>query len=251
MKIQKLGLQLYTVRHTLGTPENVRATFRKMKELGYDVAQTAGCELSYEEFGRIAREEGIEICGTHEGMSLMLNDPDEAMRIHDTLGCKFMGIGGFHPQSAYDVECFIENANTIGRNVHPYGFKFTYHNHSHEFVRLDNGKTIMDMLAEGIDPETTSFCLDTYWIQHGGADVRYWIEKLAGRIDILHLKDMGRNADGPFITEIGNGNLWWEGILETAEKAGVKYYVVEQDTCPGDPFDSIKQSSDYIHKNFM
>ena len=33
---------------------------------------------------------------------------------------------------------------------------------------------------------------------------------LAGRIDILHLKDMGRNQNGPFITEVGNGNIWWE-----------------------------------------
>ena len=59
---------------------------------------------------------------------------------------------------------------------------------------------------------------------------------------------MGRNNNGPFITEIGNGNIWWEGVLETAEKAGVKYYVVEQDSWPGDPFDSIAQSSAYMKK---
>ena len=93
--------------------------------------------------------------------------------------------------------------------------------------------------------------LDTYWVQHGGGDVRHWIESLAGRIDILHLKDMGKNRETQFITEIGHGNLYWEGILESAEKAGVKYYVVEQDTCPGDPFESLKFSSEYLHKHFM
>ena len=81
--------------------------------------------------------------------------------------------------------------------------------------------------------------------------VRFWIEKLAGRIDILHLKAMGRNEQGPFITEIGNDNMNWAGMLESAEKAGVKYFVVEQDIWPGDPFDSIKQSSEYLHKYFM
>ena len=109
----------------------------------------------------------------------------------------------------------------------------------------------MDMLVEGLDPVKTSFVLDTYWVQHGGGDVRHWIEKLAGRVDILHMKEMGRNENGPFITEIGNGNMYWEGILETAAKTGVKYYVVEQDTWPGDPFDSIRQSSEYLHKHFM
>ena len=110
----------------------------------------------------------------------------------------------------------------------------------------------MDKLYEGLDKATTSFVLDTCWVAAGGGDVREWMEKLAGRIDILHLKDMAKraNPDEQFITEIGNGNLYWEGILETAEKIGVKYYVVEQDIWPGDPFDSIKISSEYL-KKFM
>ncbi|MBR2952549.1 MAG: hypothetical protein IKC43_06205 [Clostridia bacterium] len=40
-------------------------------------------------------------------------------------------------------------------------------------------------------------------------------------------------------------------MIESAIKAGVKSYVVEQDVCPGDSFDSLKISSDYLHANFM
>ncbi len=248
--IEKLGLQLFTIRDTMNNAENIRESFKKMKALGYSVAQTAGCAIPYEDFGRIAAEEGIEICGTHDDFGKMLNAPEQAMADHRALGTTNMGIGGFGAESVEAVERFIEQANTIANNVYPHGFKFTYHNHSHEFRRLANGRTAMDMLVEGLDPEKTSFVLDTYWVQHGGGDVRHWIEKLAGRIDILHLKEMGRNDNGPFITEIGNGNIWWEGVLETAEKAGVKYYVVEQDIWPGDPFDSIAQSAAYM-KKFM
>ena len=248
--IEKLGLQLFTIRDTMNNAENIRESFKKMKALGYSVAQTAGCAIPYEDFGRIAAEEGIEICGTHDDLGKMLNAPEQAMADHRALGTTNMGIGGFGAESVEAVERFIEQANTIANNVYPHGFKFTYHNHSHEFRRLANGRTAMDMLVEGLDPEKTSFVLDTYWVQHGGGDVRHWIEKLAGRIDILHLKEMGRNDNGPFITEIGNGNIWWEGVLETAEKAGVKYYVVEQDIWPGDPFDSIAQSAAYM-KKFM
>ena len=106
------------------------------------------------------------------------------------------------------------------------------------------------MLVDGLDPKTTSFVLDTYWVQHGGGDVIAWMNKLAGRIDILHLKDMAM-ADKQYITEIGQGNLNFDGIIETAEKIGVKHYVVEQDTCPGDPFDSLKISYDYIKSKYM
>ncbi|MBQ9717721.1 MAG: sugar phosphate isomerase/epimerase [Clostridia bacterium] len=249
--IEKLGLQLFTIRDTMNNAENIRESFRKMKALGYTVGQTAGCAIPYAEFGKIAAEEGIEICGTHDDFGMMVNNPEQAMENHRALGTTNMGIGGFGAESVEAVERFIEQANTVANNVYPHGFKFTYHNHSHEFRLLANGRTAMDMLVEGLDPEKTSFVLDTYWVQHGGGDVRHWIEKLAGRIDILHLKEMGRNDKGPFITEVGNGNIWWEGVLETAEKAGVKHYVVEQDIWPGDPFDSIRQSSEYLHKNFM
>ena len=253
--IEKLGLQLFTIRDTMNNAENIRESFRKMKALGYTVGQTAGCAIPYAEFGKIAAEEGIEICGTHDDFGMMLNNPEQAMENHRALGTTNMGIGGFGAESVEAVERFIEQANTVANNVYPHGFKFTYHNHSHEFIHLpkeDGGyTTAMEMLYEQLDPKYTSFVLDTYWVQHGGGDVRFWIEKLAGRVDILHLKAMGRNDQGPFITEIGNDNMNWAGMLETAEKAGVKYYVVEQDIWPGDPFDSIKQSSDYLHKYFM
>ena len=249
--LDRIGLQLFSIRPTMDTAEHIRASFAKIREMGYTHGQTAGCAIPYEEFGRIAREEGIEICGTHDDFGLMVRDPDQAMRNHEALGTRLMGIGGFHATDPDEVSRFIEQANGVAKAIAPHGFKFTYHNHSHEFIRLSNGKTIMDMLTEGLDPAGTSFVLDTYWVQHGGGDVRHWIGKLAGRIDILHLKDMGRGENGPFITEVGNGNLWWEGILAEAEAAGVKYYVVEQDTWPGDPFDSVRQSAEYLKKNFM
>ncbi len=251
--IKKLGLQLYTIRSTMDTAENIRASFKKLRELGYEVGQTAGCAIDYAEYGKIAKEEGIEICGTHDKYDIMVNDIDLAIANHKALGTTNMGIGGCHAQKegVAGIEKFIEQANKIADRAFEEGMKFTYHNHSHEFMLLENGKTMMDMLVEGLDPKKTSFVLDTYWVQHGGGDVRYWIEKLAGRIDILHLKDMGRNENGPFITEVGHGNIWWKGVIETAEKAGVKYYVVEQDTCPGDPFDSLKFSADYIKANLM
>ncbi len=249
--IDKIGVQLYTIRDSMQTAEDIRSSFQKLKAMGIDQGQTAGCAIPYEEFGKIAEEEQFEIVGTHDNFQMMVEDFDQALANHRALHTHLMGIGGFHYNTQQEVEEFIKQANAVGEKAAQAGCKFTYHHHSHEFMRLDGGNYCMNMLVEGLDPKTTSFVLDTYWLQHGGADVRQWISKLSGRIDILHLKDMGRGPDGPFITEIGNGNLNFPGIIEEAEKAGVKYYVIEQDTCPGDPFESLKQSVDYIQKNFM
>ena len=113
----------------------------------------------------------------------------------------------------------------------------------------------MDYLYENFDKNNVSFVLDTCWVAHGGADVRYWMEKLAGRIDILHLKDLQAYYDnsGKVTTrlkEIGNGNLWWDGIIETAEKIGVKHYIVEQDNnwIEGCPFKALEFSKETLAK---
>lgn len=258
-KINRIGVQLYTIRQFLNSEEFVKTSFEKLKKLGYDEVQTAGCKIDYATFGKLAKEAGLTIVGTHDNFTEMQENTELSMKKHRALGTRLMGIGGFFKQTIPEYEDFIKRANDVAHKIAPHGFKFTYHNHSHEFIHLtrEDGTwtTPMQMLYEQLDPTCTSFVLDTYWVQHGGADVRYWIEKLAGRIDILHLKDMGR-SDKPgvehcFITEIGNGNINFAGVIESAIKAGVKSYVVEQDTCPGDPFDSLKISSDYLHANFM
>jgi len=261
---KKLGVQAYTFRNYYSGENASEATlnhaFETIKKLGYDEIQTAGFgEIGIEKYAELAANNGIDIVGTHYDYNEMLNDTDEAMRKHkEILKTNIMGIGGMPvpPRtSKEELFKFIDDFNKIGDKIKPYGFKLTYHNHHFEFVKFDDGKTIMDYLYEELNPETVSFCLDTHWVQRGGGNPTTWIEKLAGRIDILHLKDMGvlnsENGVVPFITEVGNGQIDFDSIVAVAEKCGVKYYCVEQDTCPGDPLDSLKISAEYIKKHYM
>ena len=50
--------------------------------------------------------------------------------------------------------------------------------------------------------------------------------------------------------EVGQGNLNWKGILEICKQADVKWYLVEQDVCQGNPLDSAKISYDNL-KNLL
>lgn len=261
---KKLGVQAYTFRNAYSAADANEQTlakaFNTLKSLGYDEVQTAGFgNLTAQTYADLAHNAGLDIVGTHYDFGKIVNETEDTMRIHrEILKTDFIGIGGMpvEPRTSKDALLrFIETVNKIGEQIHKYGFKFTYHNHHFEFVKFADGKSIMDYLYEGLDPETTSFVLDTHWVQRGGGNPTTWIEKLNGRIDILHLKDMGvQNVDGqtlPFITEIGNGNIDFDSVMVAAEKGGVRYYCVEQDTCPGDPMDSLKVSIDYIKPRYM
>ena len=248
--IEKLGFQAYTTREQMKDEAGVADTFRRVAALGYDYVQTAGSGMAigYETYARLAHEAGLTICGTHENFDELIADPEAAMEHHRILGTKNIGIGGYWAiETAEDIREFIRKANRFADTIAQHGFKFTYHNHHREFRRFE-GKTMMDWFREGFDPDTVSFVLDTYWVQAGGADVRHTMEQLAGRIDILHLKDMRIKPDNMYEdTEIGHGNLWWEGILKTAADIGVQYYVVEQeDFLSADPVDCLAQSAEYL-----
>lgn len=261
---KKLGVQAYTFRSyydgETATEQTLEKAFRTIKEHGYDEIQTAGFgKIGIEKYAELAHNAGIDIVGTHYDYNEMLNNTDEAMRKHkEILKTNIMGIGGMPLAPRNDKQelfKFIDDFNKIGDKIKPYGFKLTYHNHHFEFVKFDDGKSIMDYLYEELNPETVSFCLDTHWVQRGGGNPTTWIQKLAGRIDILHLKDMAvintENGTVPLITEVGNGQIDFDSVVDVAEKCGVQYYCVEQDTCPGDPLDSLKKSAEYIKKRYM
>lgn len=251
--MKQFGIQLYTIRDWFTDAEKTEEAFRRLSEMGYTQAQTAGT-YSYmepEEFARMARENNIEIVGTHYDWGRIVNDPEGTMAYHDILGTKNVGIGGMPGDARKSKEGlleFIRQANEVAAKLAAKGYKFTYHNHSFEFRKID-GKTLFDYLIEGFDKENVTFVLDTYWLQHGGVDIRRMIERLSGRVEILHLKDMGACGEGnqPYITDIGNGNIDFTDIVPFAEAHGVKYFVVEQDgNYEVDSITSAKSCADYI-----
>jgi sugar phosphate isomerase/epimerase len=52
-------------------------------------------------------------------------------------------------------------------------------------------------------------------------------------------------------TEVGNGVIDFTTIFKNAKTSGMKHFFVEQDVCPGSPFDSISQSIGYIKSNLI
>ena len=73
-------------------------------------------------------------------------------------------------------------------------------------------------------------------------------------MSVLHIKDYGVDSKDrssiwnhlPVMKPVGGGNLQWESILPEAEKAGVKWFVVEHDADVDDPFKSFEESMEYL-----
>ena len=102
---KKLGLQLYTVRDYLGTPEEADAAFARLAELGYTEAQTAGTDyFGAKEFGDLAKKHGISIIGTHYKWDEVLNNPEKVIEVHKTWNTKYLGLGSSPKETREDLK---------------------------------------------------------------------------------------------------------------------------------------------------
>jgi sugar phosphate isomerase/epimerase len=146
----------------------------------------------------------------------------------------------------------IELFNNTARTFIKDGIFLSYHNHAQEFRKFDNHKRGMDLLFENLDPGSVRFLLDTHWLQSGGADIIEWMEKCKGRMKHLHVKDY-RLAPANYKTsiggvdkqfsQIGDGQLPWELIIQKGLELGIETFIAEQDkSYDEDPFDCSAQS---------
>lgn len=242
----KIAVQLFTLRDYLKTFEDIRATLRKIKEIGYNAIEPAGFgSIEIDRIKEIIDENELQVCSTHTSFESICDETDRVIKEHKLLNCKYVGIGGAprkYRQSAEGYREFAKLASEKGKILKDNGLYFIYHNHNTEFIKFD-GITAMDILFNESDPDTFGFQIDTYWVQAGGSDPIYWINKVKGRMPIVHLKDMGLDINkNPVYTEVGEGNLNWPGIIEACKDTGVEWYCVEQDRCQRNPFESIEIS---------
>ena len=239
-----IAAQLYTVRDFTQTPDGVVETLKKVAAAGYEAVQlSALAPMDPRELRNICDGEGLAICSTHIDYGQMRDEPEKVIEEHHILGCKYPAIGGMPSEyrNAQDFVGFAKDASEVVARLAEAGLIFGYHNHNWELEKF-GGRTVLQIFFEESDPRYFTFELDTYWVQAGGGSPVDWINKLKGRMPLLHLKDMTMRGGQQIMAEIGEGNLDWPGILAAAKDAGVVWYIVEQDTCERDPFESLKIS---------
>jgi sugar phosphate isomerase/epimerase len=250
MNRHQLAAQLYTLRDHCQTPAAIAATLPKVRALGYEAVQVSGIgPIPEADLARLLRDNGLTCCATHEAGDRLLGEPQRVVDRLRALGCTITAYpypGGVKLETLADVRDLARRLNAAGQVFHAAGMQLCYHNHHIEFRRFE-GRTMLEILYAETDPRYLLGEPDTYWIQYGGGNPVAWCERLRDRLPIIHLKDLVVTHDNQVtIAEIGNGNLDWPSILRAAAAAGCQWYCVEQDTCAGDPFDSLRQSFEYL-----
>ena len=244
----KIAAQLYTVRDYCKDWEGISASLERVASMGYQAIQVSGLG-SFESalLRKKADELGLEICATHTPYGRILEETDKVIEEHKLYGAKYIGLGYFDLSTLENCQRFLKEIMPAAEKIHSAGLKFVYHNHAAEFKRLENGKFPMDYILENTPAEIFGLLPDLYWLQFGGQNPVDFVAENKDRIKVVHLKDM-EIVDNSKVTfaEIFQGSMDYDRIIKACFELGVEYAAVEQDVCPGDPFDSLKKSIDNI-----
>ncbi len=244
----KVGAQLYTLRNFMQTPEDIEKTLTRVKQMGFDVVQLSGHgEIDPHRLADIVHSLGLDVCITHIPYDRLVNDLDNVIAEHRLLHCDAVGLGGMPVEfrgSAAGAKAFMAAMQPVVEKLTANGMKFGYHNHNFEFEKFD-GRRVIDMLIEDTS-RNFGFIQDTYWVQAGGGDPAAYVRRVAGRMKVIHFKDMAIYGGKQEFAPVGEGNLDFRPVIGALRDTGVEYIVIEQDECRSDPFDCLAVSKKNI-----
>lgn len=264
VKNKKVGVQLYTVRNEIG--KDALGTLKKVASLGFGEVENFGYNgkffgMSASEYKSVLADLGMTAPSGHymygnfgnkQIPGTLLHGWEKAVEDAASIGQQYMVIAYLMPEERGDADTYKKIAANLSKAAEickKADIQLCYHNHDFEF-EAQQGVLPFDILTAETDKDMVKIELDLYWAVRANQNPIDLFKKHKGRIALWHVKDMD-NTDKKNFTEVGNGVIDFGTIFSQAKTSGMKHFFVEQDVCPGSPFDSIKQSIGFIQSNLV
>jgi sugar phosphate isomerase/epimerase len=256
-KLDKLGLQLYTVRTEMA--RDFDGTLARVAASGYQEVEFAGYFDHDPRAVRAALDRHkLTAPSAHIDYATLETKLPQVIDASHTIGHQFIVNPWIDEEMRKQPDVWTRVAatfNRAGAELAKAGIQFAYHNHHFEFVPVNNVRPF-DLLLKECDPSLVRIELDLCWTAVARQDPLELFEKYSGRFPLVHVKGLKKVPEGtppvpfeeaiPNITDVGTSDIIdWKRIFAKSDLAGIKHYFVEHDQ-PAAPFDSIRASATYL-----
>lgn len=251
-----MGIQLWSFREA--AKKDPTSMLHMTRRMGITHVETAGLYgMTASQLADALRNSGLRATSMHVSIDDLTKSPDVVIANAKALGAKYVGTAWYPHTGAFteaDARKAIADFNKFGQRMKDAGLKFFYHNHGYEPVPYVNG-TLLDLIIRETDPSLVSFEMDVLWTYLPGVDPAALIRKYPGRFKLMHIKDMkpglargslsgGLPAEQQAV--IGQGQVNWAEVMAAAEKDGLEYYYIEDET--PDPVNNVPQTISYLER---
>lgn len=259
-----ISFQMYSVRTLIGDAgkyaQNHEQVLKDLAKMGYTSVEAANYGdgkfygVTPEQFKADVEAAGLKVLSSHTTRNL--NDEevknhdfkaalewwDQCIDAHKRGGFKYIVAPWCNvPKTLSELQTICEFYNEVGRRVKAAGMEFGYHNHSHEYQKVENKEMMLDYMLQHTDRDLVFFEMDVYWTVRGQQSPVEYFTKYPGRFKLLHIKDHN---------EIGqSGMVGFDAIFNNTDKAGTENIIVElEHASTPDIMKGMKESVDYLLK---
>ncbi len=250
--MNNIGLQMYTLRDE--SAKDFIGTLKAVAEMGYNGVEFAGYGgLEAFQLKELLQGFNLKAIGSHVGYRRLLDALEEEIEYNLTIGSQYIICPYLTEEDRADLTTWQEvfnNLEEIGLRCKEKGLVFCYHNHEFELTQQLEGVPALDKLFQAVSEKAIQVELDCCWVFDAGYDPIAYIQKYAGRIPLIHFKDLRKQDNQRGLTvELGQGEVDLLGIAAAAKQAGSEWIIVEQDHCQNPPLVSVQNSLNWIKKN--
>src|SRR5579863_10348215 len=190
-KIEKVGVQLYTVRDLM--KNDFEGTIAKVAQVGYKEVEFAGYfDHTADQVRDVLNKNGLKAPSTHVQYDELDAKFPSVIETSKEIGLEYIICPWIPEELRRSPDIWkqaSEKFNKCGEQTKNAGIQFGYHNHWFEFLPV-NGKLPYDQLLADCDPNLVKMELDLCWITVAGADPIKYFERYPGRFPLVHVKDI-------------------------------------------------------------
>jgi len=246
-RIERLGLQLYTVRAALA--KDIEGTVAAIARAGItelEFFNPFGKDVAW--WNALLRKHDLTAPSSHEALPKTDNDWGPIFDRANGMGHRLVivpYVGDEYRGTRANWQRLADRLNVGAQKAKAAGLLFGYHNHDFEFAPVE-GTTGYDILTTQTDKELVKLELDLYWTVKAGQDPLAIMKRWPNRIVAVHVKDAGPAPERK-MTEVGAGTIDFKTILATGRTQGLRHWFIEHDN-PVDPIASITASAAALKK---
>jgi len=254
--IEKIGLQTFTIRNDIQTPQEIENSLRFYSSKGIKKFELARINFFKEDLNvllKLKHELGLEYTASQITLKKIIKKFDFLIEFSNALDIKYLEVSVipfiYFLQKQNGIIELSQKLNELGRKTKERGINLLFHHHNYELIKY-NDKLSLDILMNNTDSNLVNFVCDTYWLARSGYNPSSFIQSRIDRVKGLHLRDNKfYYSFGKFNytdTTIGDGTIDFESILNLDKLGNIDFYSIEQDT--QNPREDILRSYSYLNE---
>ena len=190
---KEVAIQLYSVRDILNKVDNKDGKcdaayitlLKNLAKMGYTSVEAANYnngkfyDRTPDQFKKDVESARLKVLSSHctRGLSKeelasgdfssSLQWWDQCIADHKAAGMSYIVAPWMDvPKTLKELDTYCAYYNEIGKRCKQQGMSFGYHNHAHEFQKVED-KVMYDYMIEHTNPEYVFFQMDVYWVVRG------------------------------------------------------------------------------------